>query len=81
MNRLKNLKELEKDGVVRTVGDKVVLVVENNTELVLYIEKSLGTYVELDRVPLYGVTTLDDMDEKINFLLSQYSIRDSEEEV
>jgi len=80
MNRLKHLKELEKDGIVRTVGDKIVLVVENNTELVLYIEKTLGTYVELDRVPLHGVTTLDDMDEKINFLLSQYSIRDNEED-
>lgn len=79
MKDLKTLKELEQYGVVRTVGDKIVLVVENNTELVLYIEKTLGTYVELDRVPLYGVTTLDDMDEKINFLLSQYSIRDEEE--
>jgi hypothetical protein len=75
----KSLKELEQDGIVRTVGDKVVLVVENNTDLVLYIEKTLGTYVELDRVPLYGVTTLDDMDEKINFLLAEYNIRDEEE--
>jgi DNA-binding transcriptional regulator YhcF (GntR family) len=76
---MKTLKELEQDGIIRTVGDKVVLVVENNTDLVLYIEKNLGTYVELDRVPLYGVTTLDDMDEKINFLLAEYNIRDEEE--
>jgi len=74
----KSLKELEQDGIVRTVGDKVVLVVENNTDLVLYVEKPYGLYFELDRVPLYGVTTLDDMDEKINFLLAEYNIRDED---
>lgn len=67
--------ELYQREVIYNPHSKVIVTLEEDRYLVLYYSKDGEDFIELDQVPLDGTSSLDDIDNKINYLMAEYNLR------
>ena len=68
--------------IIYSPHEKVIVTLEEDTYLILYYntvknieDEREDIFMELDRVPLDGVGSLDDIDNKINYLMAEYNLK------